>query len=231
MRKDGWLNMIRVVGVVAALILVAMPAALGASEADGEAQLAALGKILDGIDQRYADKGFSAAFYQASTLKALGITDTATGRLTVKQPDKMLWIYDAPETQTIVTDGAHLWIYRPVDNQVMLGAAPTFFKDGKGASFLTDTRRVREQFHVSEVPPERADTIRLQLLPRAPKADIARILVTVNPTTYEIVAIMTVNTQEDETLIELSGIVFSDSLPDSLFEFNIPEGVDIISLD
>ncbi len=231
MRKDGWLNMIRIAGVVAALILFAMPAAPEASAADDETQLAAIEETLDGIDKRYAGKGFSATFYQASTLKALGITDTATGRLTVKQPDKMLWIYDAPETQTIITDGAHLWIYRPADNQVMLGAAPTFFKDGKGASFLTDTRRVREQFHVSEVPPERAGTVRLQLLPRAPQADIARILVTVNPKTYEIVAIMTVNTQEDETLIELSGIVFSDGLPDNLFEFNIPDGVDIISLD
>jgi outer membrane lipoprotein carrier protein len=180
----------------AAALLCTMPMALSAAQSSSsETQLEELQSILDGIDRRYAAQGFSASFFQASTLKALGITDTATGRLTVKRPDKMLWIYEVPEVQTIVTDGEHLWIHRPADNQVMLGSAPTFFKDGKGASFLTDTRQVREQFHVSQITPDRAGTWRLQLLPRKPQADIERILVTVDWQSFEIVAIVTVNSQ------------------------------------
>lgn len=213
------------------MFLIALPMAAAAADSDGDSQLAALDRILDGIDRRYAGEGFSAAFFQSSTLQALGITDTAKGRLTVKRPGKMLWIYDAPDTQTIVTDGEHLWIYRPADNQVMVGTAPAFFRDGKGASFLTDTRKVREQFHVSQVPPDRPDTIRLQLLPRTPQADITRILVTVDQKSNQVVDIVTINTQNDETRIELRDIVFQDNLPDSLFRFTIPEGVNIVSLD
>lgn len=216
----------------AALITATLlPPAVAAANKGADTQLAMLQEILDGIDKRYSGPGFSASFFQASTLMALGITDTATGRLTVKRPDKMQWIYDAPESQTLITDGQHLWIYRPTDNQVMLGAAPAFFKDGKGASFLTDTRLVREQFHVSLVASETPETQRLQLIPRKPQADIARIFVVVDRGTYEVTEIVTINTQGDETRIKLSGIVFKDNLPDSLFQFTIPEGVDIISLD
>ncbi|MFH1980430.1 MAG: outer membrane lipoprotein carrier protein LolA [Pseudomonadota bacterium] len=230
MKAGNWKKM-ALTAVCAAMMMVASPIGATAADNDAENQLAVLDKILVGIDKRYAGQGFSATFFQSSTLQALGVTDTATGRLTVKRPGKMLWIYDAPETQTIVTDGEHLWIYRPADNQVMVGGAPAFFRDGKGASFLTDTRKVREQFHVSQVPPDQPDTLRLQLLPRTPQADIARILVTVNKKSYEVVDIVTINTQNDETRIELRDIVFQDSLPDSLFRFKIPEGVDIVSLD
>jgi outer membrane lipoprotein carrier protein len=207
------------------------PAAPQAADIGGEAQFTRLQEILDGIDQRYAGPGFSAAFSQSSTLKALGVTDTATGRLTVKRPDKMLWIYDTPESQTIVTDGARLWIYRPADNQVMLGAAPSFFRDGKGASFLTDTRHIRDQFHVSQVTATRPGTYQLQLIPRKPQGDIARILVSVTADTKTVVEIVTINIYDDETKIALSSIAFEEKLPDDLFTFTIPDGADVVRLD
>lgn len=233
--QTGVLKPLKRLAAVACAVLAisAVPLAMSiAADTAADRQLEDLQAVLDGIDARYdGAAGFSAAFYQASTLKALGITDTATGRLTVKRPDKMLWIYDAPESQTIVTDGDHLWIYRPADNQVMLGAAPAFFRDGKGASFLTNTREVRSQFHVSMAPSDRPDTLKLQLLPRTPQADIARILVTVDNASKKVVEIVTVNVNDDETRIDLSGIVFHDTLPDSMFNFNIPDGVDIVRID
>jgi len=227
--RAGHLKIMAMTLVIVVATLV--PALPRAAEIAGDAQLTRLQEILDGIDRRYAGPGFSATFYQSSTLKALGVTDTAAGRLTVKRPDKMLWIYDSPESQTIVTDGARLWIYRPSVNQVMLGAAPSFFRDGKGASFLTDTRHIRDQFHVSQVPATEPGTLRLQLIPRTPQGDIARILVSVAADTKTVVEIITINTHDDETRIALSGIVFEDSLPDALFTFTIPDGTDVVRLD
>ena len=209
--RAGHLKIMAMTLVIVVATLV--PALPRAAEIAGDAQLTRLQEILDGIDRRYAGPGFSATFYQSSTLKALGVTDTAAGRLTVKRPDKMLWIY------------------RPADNQVMLGAAPSFFRDGKGASFLTDTRHIRDQFHVSQVPATEPGTLRLQLIPRTPQGDIARILVSVAADTKTVVEIITINTHDDETRIALSGIVFEDSLPDALFTFTIPDGTDVVRLD
>ena len=210
------------------VLLLAVPA-IGADPADN--QMAQLDEILGRVDMRYSQQGFSADFFQASTLRALGVTDTASGRLTVKRPDKMLWVYETPEPQTIVTDGIHLWIYRPMDNQVMLGTAPNFFRDGKGASFLTDIRNVRNQFHVTIVKAELPGTDRLQLIPRRPQHDIGRILVAVDKKTSNIIEIVTFNSYDDETRIELRNIVFLNNLTDRMFQFAIPEDTEIVRID
>ncbi len=103
-----------------------------------------LDEIIGRVEKRYMDSGFSVQFVQVSTLKAMNIEDTATGRLFVKHPGMMRWEYEKPDKQTIITDGTKLWIHRPDDNQVMIGKAPSFFGDGKGAGFLSDIKRVQQ---------------------------------------------------------------------------------------
>jgi outer membrane lipoprotein carrier protein len=95
-----------------------------------------LEQILDRMEKHYTGNSFRAEFVQESTVKAMEITDFATGKIFVRYPGKMRWEYAKPEKQVIITDGLKLWIYRPADNQVMTGSAPAFFSDGKGASFL-----------------------------------------------------------------------------------------------
>ena len=92
--------------------------------------------ILNQVESRYSGAGFSADFVQKSTIKAMEITDTATGTLTVKRPNKMRWEYLSPDPQLIISNGTDLWVYRPEDKQVMLGKSPKFFGGGKGAGFL-----------------------------------------------------------------------------------------------
>ena len=79
----------------------------------------------------------------------------ASGKVYIKYPGMMRWEYEKPDRQIIITDADKLWIYRPEDNQVMTGKAPTFFRDGKGASFLSDIRLIRQKFDISlEQDPE-----------------------------------------------------------------------------
>ena len=66
-----------------------------------------LTEILTRLEERYAVIDFSASFVQHSTLKAMDITDTATGKIFIKKPGKIRWEYHAPDRQIIVSDGAH----------------------------------------------------------------------------------------------------------------------------
>ncbi len=99
-----------------------------------------LNEIMDGIENRYAATGFLANFSQESTIKAMDITDTASGNLFVKAPGMMRWEYEKPNRQLIITDGKRLWVYRQDDNQVMVGTSPYFFGNGKGGGFLSDMK-------------------------------------------------------------------------------------------
>jgi len=186
--------------------------------------------ILEKVEKRYALSGFTAGFFQSSTLKALNITDTAVGKISIKRPGKMRWIYEAPERQSIITDGTRLWIYRPDDNQVMLGVAPSYFGAGKGASFLTDIRVMKETFEISMEKARVPNRYKLKLVPKEKTVDVTHIYVWISPRTWEVAEVATYNTYGDETRLEFSNIEFIDDLPDPLFMFTIPEGTAVVEL-
>jgi len=190
-----------------------------------------LEKIIAGIENRYAGAGFAAEFFQESTLREMDITDTASGKIFVKRPGKMRWEYEIPEKQTIVTDSKRLWIYRPEDNQVMVGNAPSYLGDGKGASFLADMKHVRKNFKISLQIKGAPKYYVLKLLPVKENIDVVEILLSVSKETFEIVQIVSYDAYRDRTRIKLSGFDFERVLDDSMFRFTVPPGADVLQLD
>jgi outer membrane lipoprotein carrier protein len=218
------------------LISLAMPAALPAAETTSQADQPgtlslSVDQILDEVEKVYTAAGFSADFVQASTIKAMDITDAASGKLSVKYPGKMRWVYQSPEKQIIVSDGEHLWIHRPEDNQVLRGKAASFFGDGKGAGFLSDIRRIRDDFHITLEDIRYGNFYSLMMVPRQKTWDLVRINLLVSRQNYHITQVYTYNAYEDVTRIEFSNLVFDEALDPSLFEFEMPANVDILELE
>ncbi len=189
--------------------------------------------ILDGIEKRYSTPAFSANFIQQSTIKAMNISDTATGTIKVKRPGMMRWEYYSPDPQIIITDGDKLWIYRPEDNQVMVGHAPALFKDGKGAGFLSDMKLLRDKFSVflETTDISEKDDYYLRLYPEEQTMDLAAIFLVVDPENYVIKSIVTYNIYEDETRIWMTDYNFDVEFEDDTFEFAIPKGADILEME
>ncbi len=203
----------------------------GEDVAQGRKLSAELENILARVETRYAATGFSGSFKQISTLKAMQITDNAFGKIFVKRPGKMRWVYERPEKQVIISDGVSLWIYRPDDYQVMVGKAPEFFGKGRGAAFLSDMKQIRSQFSIFlEAPDSNGDYV-LKLIPIEKNFDLSRIYLTISKTGFEITRIITYNGYDDETRIDLTDVEFVQSMDDALFHFDIPEGIDILRID
>jgi outer membrane lipoprotein carrier protein len=214
----------RILLVVAALLLPAVAVAARAESHPGADE------ILDRVVEHYSVPGFSARFEQESTIKAMGITDTASGRIFVRRPGSMRWQYEMPERQVIITDGAVLWIYKPDDDQVMVGRAPAFFGDGKGAGFLADIGALRDQFLVTRADREKQGAWVLRLEPLEPTAEVAEIYLAVSRSTYDVVEVTTCNAYGDETRIRFYDIAFGEPPAASLFQFDIPENADVVQL-
>lgn len=202
------------------LFMTAVPAAAGALSVDD---------ILAGIEDRYQGFGFSARFHQMSTLEAMDITDEAEGRILIKRPDRMRWEYETPDPQLIVTDGELLWIYRPLDRQVMIGEAPAYFGGGKGAGFLSDVRKVRNNFIVVPEAPEPGRHM-LKLIPRQDNYGVESVLLAIDAESFEILSVTTVTRLGDRTRITFSDLTFGLNPDDSLFHFEIPPGTDVLRL-
>ena len=190
-----------------------------------------LEQILDRMEKHYTGNSFRAEFVQESTVKAMEITDFATGKIYVRYPGKMRWEYAKPEKQVIITDGLKLWIYRPADNQVMTGSAPAFFSDGKGASFLSDIRLIRKKFTISLAESMDNFFYELNLKPRENTLDVTDIRLSVTKSTYTVIRVITYNSYGDENRIEFLNHEFRADLKDELFSFDTPEGADVLKMD
>ncbi len=187
--------------------------------------------IIAGVESRYNVSGFRADFDQESILKAMAVTDTASGRLMVRQPGKMRWEYLVPDPQTIITDGNDLWVYRPEENQVLVGKAPAFFGEGKGAGFLSNIKMVRQSFKISLEPVENPEQYRLRLVPNKSSVDLMEVMLDIAKKTFDLIQITTFNVYGDETRIELKNVSFNDPPPEALFRFDVPEGVDVLQIN
>ncbi len=190
-----------------------------------------LEQILDRLEKHYTGNNFKAEFIQESTVKAMQITDFASGKIFVRYPGKMRWEYEKPEKQVIITDGLKLWIYRPADNQVMTGSAPAFFSDGKGASFLSDITLVRKKFNITLAESKDDYFYELKLKPLEKTLDVTDIRLSVTKNTFTVIRVVTYNSYGDENRIELLNHRFKADLDDALFSFDTPAGTDVLQLD
>ena len=185
-------------------------------------------EILSGVEARYASSAFAARFDIESTLEAIQDTDTASGRLMVKYPGKMRWEYEPPNSELFVTDGVTLWMYQPEERQVLVGKAAEKLGGSQGVSFLSDIRLLRQQFQVDLEPNGSSELARLRLTHREEAFDIVSITMTIDLETYDVTEILTTNQLGNTTRIVFRDITFQQVFPDALFEFEIPEGTDVL---
>ena len=216
---------VQILILLTAVVVTALPATVRADS------MPPLDYILKELEKRYTGSQFSADFLQESTIKAMEITDFASGRVYVRYPGMMRWEYEKPERQAIITDGHKLWIYRPMDNQVMTGNAPVFFRDGKGASFLSDIRLVRQKFTITSHQPEGENLYELRLVPREKTLNISQIRLYIVPRAFTIARIVTLDDYGDDTRIDIVNTQFNVELDPGLFKFDIPKGADVQKID
>lgn len=197
---------------------------------DASSSRLSLDDIIASMEARYGQKGFSASFFQTSTLKVLDVTDSASGRLFIKRPGRMRWEYATPEKQLIVSNGETLWIHRPEDNQVMIGKAPAFFNGGRGAGFLSDITQIRNHFIIDLATKGESLEYILNLAPKESTDEVKLVVLAVSKETFDVVRVTTYNAYDDETQLVFSDLQFHDQLDDALFNFSPPENAEILEL-
>ena len=232
-KKRGLMDSLKIKGIRSIAVVICLLAGMGlmvrpslAADADST-----IDTIIAGVEARYNVPGFTADFDQESILKAMAVTDTASGRLMVRQPGKMRWEYLVPDPQTIITDGNDLWVFRPEENQVLVGKAPSFFGDGKGAGFLSNIKTVRKNFQISLEPSDDPGQYRLRLVPNRSSVDLMAVELDIARKGFDLIRITTVNVYGDETRIELKNVSFGEPPPESLFRFDVPEGADVVQMN
>jgi outer membrane lipoprotein carrier protein len=113
----------------------------------------------------------------------------------------------------------------------MVGNAPSYFGEGKGANFLSDIKRIRRNFNITLEKSNRNDYYLLKLLPGKKSFDLSVIYLSISKKTFDVVQIVTLNAYEDENKIKLSNFQFKENLSDLMFSFKPPENTEILNLE
>ncbi len=216
---------IRIVCLVFCLLLVSVPSV---SSQDLET-------IIDNVQRQYeATQDIQATFLQIALIKTIPQEKKSEGRVFFKKPGKMRWEYTDPEQQLLVSDGRTMWYYVAEDQQVIVQDAENAYGSRTPITFLSGMGKLQNDFYIKLLPPSDATTRlvsghRLELLPKQPQPDLAKLILTVDPAVYQNVHTAVYDPYGNITDVYLQNIQMNISPPDALFHFDIPEeGVDVI---
>lgn len=215
-------------------IVVAIGAVLGALVGASSGAALDLEEVIDRVQSRYEEIEFlQARFRQVSTLKTIGESQTSRGRVFIRKPGKMRWEYEAPEPQVLISDGENLWVYTPHLNQVMVSRVGEGIPVRAPVAFLAGQGRLRSEFEIgwsenSGLGAPSGMTYRLDLSPKIPHPSLKRLTLEVRAGDFNIVRSTVVDVFGNVTAVEFDEIVTDRPLPDDLFTFQIPRGVEVL---
>jgi outer membrane lipoprotein carrier protein len=208
------------------LILAATTTGAPSFAADGRSA----DQIVDSLQKNYdATVDFVADFRQETEVKTLNRNLKAWGKLTFKRPGKMLWRYEEPKGQIVLADGKNLYFYQPEQNQVIKSPLSNAFRSDIPLSFLLGLGNLKKDFNVALKGADENQYV-LRLEPKGDLGGFSEVLVGVSRGTSDILWVSVRDAASNVTTIRFSAMRKGIGVPESLFRFQLPDGVDVVEL-
>lgn len=170
-------------------------------------------------------KTLSASFRQDVLDESGALIETSHGTLSVLRPGHFSWVYTEPYRQTIVSNGETLWLYDEDLAQVTVNSVGTGMA-GSAAALLGEQVNLRETYVLRE-DGERAGLRWVALTPRGEQPQYTQ--VTIGLKDGGLARMELVDNLGQTTALTFENLVRNPSLPAGLFEFTVPEGVDVVT--
>ncbi|MCG6922008.1 MAG: outer membrane lipoprotein carrier protein LolA [Acidobacteria bacterium] len=210
---------------MSAALLLALLLAAGAAPAAGTDPTLAE-SLVGRIEARNSHtRDLVARFVQSYRSGLLGRELVERGTVSIKRPGRMRWEYQEPEEKLFLSDGERFYFYVPEDRQVIIQDQDD--RRSLAARLLFGNAGLLEEFEATLDEPFEEGVLRLRLVPRQENAELERAYVDVEPSGL-IRSILLEDIQGNRTLFRFEDVRENTGLPDRLFEFEIPSGVEVI---
>jgi chaperone LolA len=162
-----------------------------------------------------------AGFVQKNYMKDLDRTDTYKGVLFIKRPSKMRWQYKGEKPQEIIINNDKILIYKKAEKQAFksvfnrqtYGQAPVALLSGFG--------KVREEFNITQ------KNKKLVLVPKNPMGNIVSVEIETSDEDFPIKSFIINDMRSNRIEIRLKNVEINTGIKDAVFDFSLPEGVNI----
>lgn len=193
-----------------------------ASAAGDETAVQHLSQLLKPLTTYQAD-------FEQTLFSAQGQTlQNVKGELKAKRPGLFYWHTQAPMEQTVVTDGQRVWIHDPDLEQVtiqtlaqQLSATPALLLSG-------EIGRIEEAYDVSYANPQPGQPVTPDFMLKPRGTDSLFQWLTLHFANDTLYAMSLVDSLGQKTLLRFDNPKKNPELADSVFQFTIPPGADVI---
>ena len=179
---------------------------------------------------RVAD--FSADFQHRYSGGVLQATDVESGTVHVSRPGQWRFDYVSPEPKLFVCDGTTVHSYFPADRQVIVSPLPPAAGASTPASFLAGEGDLQRDFSARYAAGRPGnETWSIELTPVRGGADYELLTLVVDRATLDILEMATTDFQGGVSTYVFSNIKRNQGLSDTLFVFDVPADVEVITDD
>jgi outer membrane lipoprotein carrier protein len=155
------------------------------------------------------------------------IEQSFAGILRMKKPNKYRI---ESEYQTVVTDGATVWSYSSVNNQVLIDRYKENQNSISPEKFLLT---IPAQYYATRLGREKLgeiQTIALKLVPKDDRSFVKSVKVWVEEGSWVVQKVTIVDINETETTYTLKSIKLNTNLKEQVFTFVPPTGAEVVDL-
>jgi len=206
---------------IAVTVMFAFPAS-----AEGD-----VSAVITGVESAYKDvQTLKADFVQITRSKAMGDETRQRGKVQLKRPRKMKWLFTQPTGQAFVTNGDTMWVWSEADNQVIISKGMA--GGGAGMSqLLDDLDRLSELFDVELLENKgRPNTVLLGLKPKS-DAGFQSLKLRLLKKSYLVQEVVMIDAFGNEVQLSFNMVKTNLPIDDAQFNFVVPEGAQILNAD
>lgn len=190
-----------------------------------------LGEVTRKIQERYEQtRDLRATFTQEATIKSINETVVETGRLYFKKPHRMLWDYHMPSPKKLLINPEKAWLYVPEDNLVYVQDARRILSSKMTVRFMMGVGKLQDDFQISFADTDGDDEkngYHLRLVPHIKDMGIDQLFMTVDRRTFFITNFNFTDLYGNTTALSFTDITTNVNLPDEIFTFIPPPGVNL----
>ena len=185
--------------------------------------------VADGYERldRFFEKvtTFKASFIQVVLDENLLALEETSGLLWIARPGRFRWDYESVHRQSIVADGEVLWLYDVELEQVTRRAQESAIGQTP-AVLLSGGQQYRKDYNVTILGRQGAVNW-ISLVPKFSDGSFAEIQLGFEGETLRLIQLL--DELNQITRVTLANVVENEPIPDSVFRFIPPTGVDVIS--
>ncbi len=198
------------------------------STAGAQVQPLTVKDVTDRMQSRYEMiDDATASFTKHVKLGFSNIDQTYSGTIMMKKPTKMRI---EAENETIVTDGATVWLFSPVNNQVLIDRYKENQNSISPENFMLNLPKDYYATLLGVEKSKGSTTVTLKLVPKDDRSFVKSVKIMIDESSWNVRSIDIMDVNDTETIYTFKDLRLNTSISDKEFEYVPPPGVEVVDL-